>query len=124
LSSVRCAVSNRMYVPSGLHEIVLLNTFARKLICFDSPPAAGTTKTFENDLPVTDEYAIHLLSGDQTNARVEFKGGRSKTPLASNRSCFESRSNARSSRAPRSNARLFPSGENAGAKSSAASRVN
>src|SRR6185436_13853107 len=113
-----------MYVPSGLHEIVLLNTFARKLICFDSPPAAGTTKTLENDLPVTDEYAIHLLSGDQTNARVELKGGRWNTPLARSRSCFKSRSSTRISRALRSNAMLFPSGENAGAASSAASRVN
>src|SRR6266404_3603780 len=113
-----------MNVPSGLHETVLLKTFARKLICFASPPAAGTNNTFVDDLPLVEVNAIHLLSGDQTNARLELSGGRLNAPLASSRSCFESRSITRSSRASRSNASHFPSGEKLGAASPAASRVS
>src|SRR5689334_1071701 len=113
-----------MYAPSGLHDTVLLNTFARKLICFGSPPADGTTKTFANDLPVTEVYAIHRLSGDQTSGRTARRGGRSKMPFAKSRSCFASRSRIRSSRAFRSNAINLPSVEKAGDASAAASLVS
>ena len=36
------------YVPSGLHEIVPPNTFARNVTCWRSPPAAGMTYTLLN----------------------------------------------------------------------------
>src|SRR5262247_1017953 len=103
-----------MKAPSGLQEIELLKTLARKLTGLLSPPAEGTTETFLKDLPLTDAYAIHLPSGDQTNGRSDMRGGRSKYPVASARSCFDSRSSTLSSFASRSNASILPSGENRG----------
>ena len=55
-----------MYEPSALQAIEPAFEFDRKLICFASPPDAGTTLTFEYDLVVGDAVrnAIHLPSGD------------------------------------------------------------
>src|SRR6266404_1511573 len=113
-----------MYVPSGLQDTVLLNTLARKLICLAAPPATRATHTLVKDFPPVDVKAIHLLSGEKTNERMAPRGARSKIPLASRRSCFESRSMTRSSRASRSNARDFPSGEKAGDASPVAAFVS
>ena len=99
--SVRWPVSKSKNVPSGLHETVLLPPFARKLTGRLSPPVAETTLTFLNNLSPTGMKAIHLLSGDQTNGRLELSGGRSRCARARLRSFFESMSMTRIS-SPRS----------------------
>src|SRR5262249_8366977 len=68
--SVRWPVSKRMKVPSGLHDTVLLASFARKLTCLPSPPVEGTTPIFLNIRPEALTYASHLPSGDQSIGRV------------------------------------------------------
>src|SRR5688500_7294715 len=110
--SVRCPVSKKIAFPSGLHESVLEKAFATKLIGCVLLPSAGATFTLVKPFGPVDKNATQRLSGDQTNGGSAAKGGRSNTPRANTRSCFDARSSARISLSPRTNAKNFPSGEN------------
>src|SRR5687768_7086304 len=67
LVSVRCPVSKRRNVPSGLHETVLVLTLARKLTgCGPAPPSTGTMWMLRKSFAPICECAIQRLSGDQT----------------------------------------------------------
>src|SRR5215213_7842643 len=110
--------------PSGLHETVLLKTFARKLAGWPVPPSTEAMWRFLNWFSPTGRYASHLLSGDQTNGRSEINGGRSKKAVATTRSVFVVISITRNSLPPLINASDLPSGEKRGVESSAPSRVS
>src|SRR6185437_3593522 len=85
--SVRWPVESRMYVPSMLHAIALLDVFARKLTGLLSPPATLTTWTLEKFLgPASGANAIQRLSGENVISDLPRNGGRLNSAVVSNRS--------------------------------------
>ena len=66
LSSLRCAVSNSRYLPSGDQAMMsLLVPLPRKLTGRASPPATGATQTLRKARRSVTMNASHRESGDQ-----------------------------------------------------------
>src|SRR6476646_9789865 len=105
------------YVPSGLHEIVPPNSFARNVTWWRSPPAAGLTYTLLNPFAARSTYASQRLSGDHATAPSAVNGARLNVPRAMRRSRLVLRSITRSCVPPRWNATDLPSGEKIGVTS-------